>query len=488
MNSIPLSEFSGVRGSGHARLYIKASDSGAQTVVSEKLGSRILTRLGKLPLLRNTESVQERRNAAAREDYYTRRMFKESLKQVYGDSFSQQAIQDIAGKKLTQREVRKIINNAEKMKVDGGKEEPKVLSCKAGEFTKVDYDTSLKELDLFARKANEITGRELKNIETTDKGCLRSLMMAAQRVAQFTDNPDITKAIQTLLNVHIGGIPFSQFGANAMDGRAVQWVKNASKKELNYAADMMRKIASDFEKLLQNIKSGRDKINAPSLGMARFDGIRVNPQTQVVLSDGTPLPVNTLTYGRKPVALAGSFPTENGMEKYLQMLVEKNCTCLAVLTSPGQMTEKGLPSYFAGNHKYGEVDVSSEKVSGPGMTNVYRLTLRYQGKAHTLHVIHALNWPDHGALPRTDDLRQLAQLVNQYQSGSPEASVPMIHCLGGVGRTGTLAAATLLLKAPNIELDRVVDEFRDARNERMLEDDVQREQLKALQQELTSSR
>ncbi|CAD5735845.1 hypothetical protein ESCOMA231M_19975 [Escherichia coli] len=63
MDSIPLSEFSGVRGSGHARLYIKASDSGPQTVVSEKLGSRILTRLGKLPLLRNTESVQERRNA-----------------------------------------------------------------------------------------------------------------------------------------------------------------------------------------------------------------------------------------------------------------------------------------------------------------------------------------------------------------------------------------------------------------------------------------
>ncbi len=55
MNSIPLSEFSGVRGSGHARLYIKASDSGAQTVGSEKLGSRILTRLGKLPLLRNTK-------------------------------------------------------------------------------------------------------------------------------------------------------------------------------------------------------------------------------------------------------------------------------------------------------------------------------------------------------------------------------------------------------------------------------------------------
>ncbi|EAA5661695.1 protein-tyrosine phosphatase family protein [Salmonella enterica] len=112
------------------------------------------------------------------------------------------------------------------------------------------------------------------------------------------------------------------------------------------------------------------------------------------------------------------------------------------------------------------------------------MTIRYQEKAHTLHVIRALNWPDHGALPRTDDLRQLAQLVNQYQSGSPGASVPMIHCLGGVGRTGTLAAATLLLKAPDIDLDRVVNEFRDARNEKMLEDDIQRGQMKTLQQEL----
>lgn len=45
-------------------------------------------------------------------------------------------------------------------------------------------------------------------------------------------------------------------------------------------------------------------------------------------------------------------------------------------------------------------------------------------------------------------------------------------------------AAQWVKKAPNIDLDRVVNEFRDARNERMLEDDVQRGQLKVLQQEL----
>ncbi len=544
MNVIPLSEFSGVHGTRHARLYIKTSDSGTRTVVSERPGSRIITRIGKLPLLRNMESVQERRNAAAAEDYHTRSAFQETLRQAYGDDFSRQAIQDITGKTLTRRVVKRVINNAGK--TSGGAAEEPVYACvpssgkpefisssgnegraakhnvhrnpfsrikksecvtasagkKAGtsdvlpcgmnsRFSRMAYESSLKNLEQKTRDVKSITGQDLKNLKhfkalATGDGHLRSLMTAAQGVAQFTDNPDITKAIQTLLNVHIGGIPFSQFGTYAMDGGAAQWVKEASQKELNDAADMMRKIAGDVEKLLQNIKSGQDKINAPSLGMARFSDIRVNPQTQVVLSDGTPLPVNTLTYGQVPVALAGSFPTENGMEKYLQMLAEKNCSCLAVLTPPGQMAVKGLPFYFAGNHKYGEVEVSGEKASGTGGADVYRLTIRYQGKVHTLHVIHALNWPDHGALPRTDDLRQLAQLVNQYQSGSPGASVPMIHCLGGVGRTGTLAAATLLLKAPDIDLDRVVNEFRDARNEKMLEDDVQRRQLKTLQQELQS--
>ncbi|ECM1686980.1 hypothetical protein QY72_19550 [Salmonella enterica subsp. enterica serovar Give] len=541
MNVIPLSEFSGVHGSRHARLYIKTSDSGTRTVVSEKPGSRILTRIGKLPLLRNRESVQERRDAAATEDYHTKRAFLETLRQTYGDDFSQKAIHDITGKTLTRRVVKQVINNAGK--TSGGAAEELVYACApssgkpefisfsgnegnaakhnvhrtpfsrlkkhecvtgsagkkaetsdvlpSGINSRMAYEGCLKNLEQKTRDVKSITGQDLKNLKhfkalATGNGHLRSLMTAAQGVAQFTDNPDITKAIQTLLNVHIGGIPFSQFGTYAMGGGVAQWVKEASQKELNGAVDMMRKIAGDFEKLLQNIKSGQDKINAPSLGMARFSDIRVNPQTQMVLSDGTPLPVNTLTYGQVPVALAGSFPTENGMEKYLQMLAEKNCSCLAVLTPPGQMAAEGLQFYFAGNHKYGEVDVSGEKTSGTGGADVYRLTIRYQGKVHTLHVIHALNWPDHGALPHTDDLRQLAQLVNQYQSDSPGASVPMIHCLGGVGRTGTLAAATLLLKAPDIDLDRVVNEFRDARNEKMLEDDVQRGQLKTLQQELQS--
>ncbi|EJW9339592.1 hypothetical protein OC481_004737 [Escherichia coli] len=266
MNSIPLSEFSGIHSFGHARLYIKTSDSGTQTVVSEKLGPRIRTRLEKLPLLRNRESVQERRIAAAREDSYTRGTFQEALKQVYGDSFSRQAMQDIAGKPLTRRMVRQIIHNAEKVKVGGDKEEQKLsLSDKASEFTKIAYDTSLNQLGLFVQKVKMITGSELKNIETlaTGNDCLRSLMTAAHGVAQFSGNADITKAVETLLDIRVGNIPFSQFGTcTTAEGSAVQWIQNASQDDLEKAAEVIRRVAGDLELLFQNIKNGQSKVSS----------------------------------------------------------------------------------------------------------------------------------------------------------------------------------------------------------------------------------
>ncbi|EAC0469899.1 hypothetical protein DRT92_23105 [Salmonella enterica subsp. enterica serovar Newport] len=277
MSVIPLSEFSGVRGSGHARLYIKASDSGTRTVVSEKPGSRILTRIGKLPLLRNLESVRELL-------LRTRSVFQESLKQAYGDAFSRQAIQDITGKPLTRRGGKKIINSAEKMKVCGSKEAPVLASSdKAGGFAEVAYDISLKELGRFAQKAKMITGSELKNIETlaTGNGCLRSLMTAAQGVAQFSGNADIAETVRTLLDVQIGGIPFSQFGTCSTTGGAVQWIKNASQDDLEGAAGVIRQIAGDFEQLFQNIKSGQNKIKSPSPETAWPDNAGVGAQTQV---------------------------------------------------------------------------------------------------------------------------------------------------------------------------------------------------------------
>lgn len=88
-------------------------------------------------------------------------------------------------------------------------------------------------------------------------------------------------------------------------------------------------------------------MSGPTLGLARFavSSIPINQQTQVKLSDGMPVPVNTLTFDGKPVALAGSYPknTPDALEAHMKMLLEKECSCLVVLTSEDQMQAKQLP-------------------------------------------------------------------------------------------------------------------------------------------------
>lgn len=68
-------------------------------------------------------------------------------------------------------------------------------------------------------------------------------------------------------------------------------------------------------------------LSGPTLGLARFavSSIPINQQTQVKLNDGTPMPVNTLNFDGKAVALAGSYPksTAAALEAHMKMLLEK---------------------------------------------------------------------------------------------------------------------------------------------------------------------
>ncbi|EJJ5084591.1 pathogenicity island 1 effector protein StpP, partial [Salmonella enterica] len=104
--------------------------------------------------------------------------------------------------------------------------------------------------------------------------------------------------------------------------------------------------------------------------------------------------------------------------------------------------------------------------------------------------LHVKNWSDHQPLPSTDQLEYLADRVkNSNQNGAPGRSssdkyLPMIHCLDGVGRTGTMAAALVLKDNPHSNLEQVRADFRDSRNNRMLEDASQFVQLKAMQAQL----
>ncbi|MGK7416273.1 protein-tyrosine phosphatase family protein, partial [Salmonella enterica] len=68
-------------------------------------------------------------------------------------------------------------------------------------------------------------------------------------------------------------------------------------------------------------------------------------------------------------------------------------------------------------------------------------------KQYPIPVLHVKHWPDHQPSPSTDQLAYLADRAkNSNQNGAPGRSSsdkysPMIHCLDGVGTTGTMAAA-----------------------------------------------
>ncbi|MEJ8675071.1 hypothetical protein [Chromobacterium amazonense] len=79
-------------------------------------------------------------------------------------------------------------------------------------------------------------------------------------------------------------------------------------------------------------------------------------------------------------------------------------------------------------------------------------------------------------------LGQLPLLRNYANVATPDA-LPMIHCRGGVGRTGTLIAAMELINPDSkASLQRIIADQRTTRNHRMAEDVGQREQLVELAQ------
>ncbi|MWN56302.1 hypothetical protein GQN10_25855, partial [Escherichia coli] len=82
------------------------------------------------------------------------------------------------------------------------------------------------------------------------------MMTAAHGVAQFSGNADITKAVETLLDIRVGNIPFSQFGTyTTAEVSSVQWIQNSSQDDLEKAAEVIRRVAGDLELLFQNIKN-----------------------------------------------------------------------------------------------------------------------------------------------------------------------------------------------------------------------------------------
>ncbi|HFJ1253414.1 TPA: type III secretion system effector BopA family protein [Salmonella enterica] len=533
LNNLTLSSFSKSGVPSDARLYIAKEHTNKAYVAPEKFSSKVLTWLGKMPLFKNTEVVQKHTENTRIQDRKTLQVFIQALTEKYGETAVNDALlmsRINMNKPLTQRlaeQITKCVKAADEGFINLIKNKDNVgimnsaLVIKGGE-TKVTeqngdvgaemkqhlLDIALNGLKSAIPQLEQMDGNNLReNFQemASGSGTLRSLMTNLRNLNKIPEAKQLNDYAVTLTNIQVGVARFSQWGTSG--GEVEKWIGKASSQELTQAAKKIQAITNELKNVtteLENIKAGApmpQMLSGPTLGLARFavSSIPINQQTQVKLNDGTPVPVNTLTFAGKPVALASSYPksTPAALEAHMKTLLEKECSCLVVLTPEEQIQASQLPAYFRGMHTFGEVHTSSQKVNSgnqEGTIDRYNMQLSWGEKQYTLPVLHVKNWSDHQPLPSAAQLEYLADSVKNIanQNGAPGRStsdnhLPMIHCLGGVGRTGTMAAALVLKDNPHSNLEQVRSDFRDSRNNRMLEDASQFVQLKAMQAQLLTN-
>lgn len=113
------------------------------------------------------------------------------------------------------------------------------------------------------------------------------------------------------------------------------------------------------------------------------------------------------------------------------------------------------------------------------------------GGPRIVNVLHELAWPDYGTIPLTALVELMHMIDSQIQTANAEhgrSSTPLIHCLAGAGRSGTVAAAyvlsqktdylqTLSLPAARDYLATIIVELKDQRSSLLVEVEPQIELL-----------
>lgn len=257
---------------------------------------------------------------------------------------------------------------------------------------------------------------------------------------------------------------------------------------------------SGFQKLEKETDKHSD--NYTGIASSRYPDIKTAVKTQVSIKDETtgeliPLPANYLQVADKNIAIRTQYPKNNtlSIEQHLKMLMAEKPSVLVVIASKNDIDgesikpnkEMHLPPYYAEHAKYGSVEVKSEangtvKYASQVSADLYQLTLTkdgQDGQKVALPVIHVTDWGDRRTIS-AEALRALAVDINQYAKG--EGDLPVIHCMSGSGRAGTVVAAMQLVQPDNqYSTHKVVKSLRETGTPHMVQTEEQYQTLTELE-------
>ncbi len=187
---------------------------------------------------------------------------------------------------------------------------------------------------------------------------------------------------------------------------------------------------------------------------ARFAGIRLIARTAIAdparadAGDGTYfLHANRLALDCGLDFIAAQKPHRSEIGGFLEMLLEQKVGLVVDLTAASERETDAFYAPAQGRSlrtERGDVEVAcvARKRLPAIRSSIKQLVIR-RGPAsddanlasHALQRLHFAGWPDHGVIA-SGTLRALADQVEQMQAD--RAAPIVVHCMAGVGRTGTL--------------------------------------------------
>ncbi|KAK3139446.1 hypothetical protein QOZ80_5AG0383430 [Eleusine coracana subsp. coracana] len=167
--------------------------------------------------------------------------------------------------------------------------------------------------------------------------------------------------------------------------------------------------------------------------------VRLHPSTSGRASDNDYINasfVKATEDDRVATFISTQGPLVNTFDDFWQMICENQCPAIVMLTQfDGLKCDEYLPLH-TGKGVYGKYSVKIRKTR----TDNHELWLRdvevkcnKSGKVHSVLHIEYPDWPDHGAPPKTDAVRQIWKRVHHIPREHPIVA----HCSAGIGRTGT---------------------------------------------------
>ncbi|KNH09438.1 tyrosine specific protein phosphatase [Perkinsela sp. CCAP 1560/4] len=229
-------------------------------------------------------------------------------------------------------------------------------------------------------------------------------------------------------------------------------LENPNKITLEFQT--LRQVDEEEARVASRYKSSTRKRN---LQKNRFQNILAKESTRVHVSSGDYINANLLDFPeflKLPSYIMTQHPLENTLNTFWRMIQENETLAIVQLNANGE--EDYLQSTYYKTPE-SEYDIKIEKQTlnqTPGKIVLHHVEVTHTNSKQFHKLLHFqyLGWPDHG-VPETsaEVLDLISSLDQRLGKRKGRQSNVLIHCMAGVGRTGTfvaLHASINLLRMP----------------------------------------